>query len=76
MEVLEVGTKVLIDNDIPATITCISVRGVEHYLSYEVTWWDERSRKEAWVTPQEVKSVDETKHRSLEFISQGFKKVS
>ena len=54
MSVLEIGSKVLLDGEIPATVTAINVRGVEHRLTYEVTWWDERTRKSEWVDPFEI----------------------
>jgi hypothetical protein len=49
MEVYEIGSQVLIDGDIPATVTAINIRGIEHRLQYEVTWWDERNRKSDWL---------------------------
>jgi hypothetical protein len=66
MEVLEIGSHVVIDGEIPATITGINIRGIEHRLQYEVTWWDERSRKSEWVEPFEIKH-QEAKTRTLSF---------
>lgn len=68
MEVLEIGSKVLLDGDIPATITSINIRGMEHRLTYEVTWWDERQRKSEWVDPFEIRQ-QESKTRALKFVA-------
>lgn len=68
LEVFEIGSAVVLDGDIPATVTALSIRGVEHYLSYEVTWWDERDRKSDWVTPGEVKAGEACKTRTLRFL--------
>jgi hypothetical protein len=66
IEVLEIGSSVVIDGEIPATVTGINIRGVEHRLQYEVTWWDERTRKSEWVEPYEVKAK-QVHRRSLKF---------
>lgn len=66
MEVIEIGSDVTIDNDIPAIVTALEVRGAEHLLTYQVTWWDERTRKVEWVTPREVKAT-QAKRRTLQF---------
>jgi hypothetical protein len=52
LEVIEIGSSVMLDGEIPATVTGLEVRGAEHLLTYQVTWWDERSRKSEWVTPR------------------------
>lgn len=68
MEVFEIGSDVLLDGDIPAKITAINIRGAEHRLTYEVTWWDERNRKSEWVDPFEIR-VNDAKKKSLRFLS-------
>lgn len=68
MEVFEIGTDVLLDGEIPAKITSINIRGAEHRLTYEVTWWDERNRKAEWVDPFEIR-VKDAKKKSLRFLS-------
>jgi hypothetical protein len=68
MEVFEIGSAVLLDGDIPATITSINIRGTEHRLTYEVTWWDERNRKTEWVDPFEIRAK-EAKKQSLRFVA-------
>jgi hypothetical protein len=67
MEVFEIGSQVVIDGEIPATITGINIRGIEHRLQYEVTWWDERTRRSEWVEPFEIKPKD-SKARTLSFV--------
>lgn len=59
LEVIEIGSPVMLDGDIPATVTALEVRGVEHLLTYQVTFWDERNRKSEWVTPQEIKHAEQ-----------------
>ena len=51
MQVLEIGSKILLDG---------------HRLQYEVTWWDERTRKSEWVDPFEIQANEATK-RTLRF---------
>lgn len=68
MEVYEIGTAVLIDGDIPATITALNIRGLEHRVTYEVMWWDERTRKTEWLDPFEIKAKD-PKTRVLNFVT-------
>ena len=43
IEVLAIGTEILIDNDIPATIRGITIYN-EHWVKYLAVWWDERKR--------------------------------
>lgn len=69
IEVFELGSHVLVDGEIPAVITGINLRPAEGgiRLSYEVTWWDERSRKSDWVEPYEIKPQG-AKHKTLSFV--------
>lgn len=67
MEVFEIGSEVLIDVDVPGIVTGINIRGVEHRLQYEVTWWDERNRKSDWFDPFEIKAKG-VKIRTLKFV--------
>lgn len=69
MEVFEIGTEVVIDENIPAHITAVCIKGVEHRLTYEVTWWDERARKCEWLDPWEIKAKGDAKTRSLKFVA-------
>lgn len=69
IEVFELNSEVLIDGEIPAFITAISIRpaGEGVRVSYEVTWWDERTRKCEWVEPYEIKPKSD-KRSSLSFV--------
>jgi hypothetical protein len=53
IEVLAIGTEVTIDGDIPAVIRGITIYSPE-WIKYECVWWDERSRKEEWLTIDEI----------------------
>lgn len=69
IEVYELGIDVLIDGDIPATLTAINIRPAQSgsvRIMYEVTWWDERSRKSEWLEPFEVRPKD-AKHQQIAF---------
>lgn len=57
IEVLPVGTKVCIFDNIKAIINGIFI-GRNHYILYKVIWWDGRSRKEEYITPQEINSLN------------------
>lgn len=67
MDVFEIGTEVLLDNDIPAHVTAVCIKGIEHRLTYEVTWWDERVRKVEWVDPYEIRAKAEARRKTLRF---------
>lgn len=68
IDVFELGAQCMIDGEIPATITAVSIRPAENSvrISYEVTWWDERTRKSEWVEPGEIKAK-EAKSGTLHF---------
>ena len=36
MELITIGTEVLLDKDIPAKVTAISIRGIENYVCLRV----------------------------------------
>lgn len=69
IEVLQIGQKVTIDGEIPATITAINIRPATggYRITYEVMWWDERSRKTEWVDPFEIDTTEPKKH-SVNFV--------
>lgn len=54
LELLEVGSKVFVGEDIPALVTAICVRA-NNYVQYECTWWSSRENHTAWFIPQELK---------------------
>jgi len=57
VEVLAIGTHVIIDGDIPATVRGIWIRAA-NYIQYDCVWWDERSRKSDWLTIDEIQVKD------------------
>ena len=66
IEVLALGTEVLIDRDIPATIRGITIYN-EHWVKYLVVWWDERKRVEEWLPPDEFVVKGEAKLATVRF---------
>lgn len=68
IEVLAIGTRVTIDAEIPATIRRIEIRGPQHdQISYECVWWDERTRKSEWLSPDEL-TTKESQHMPVTFV--------
>lgn len=53
IEVHAIGTHVIIDGDIPATIRAVTVYSPA-WIKYLCVWWDERNRKEEWLTEDEI----------------------
>lgn len=60
MEILPIGTKVGIgpQKEIIGTIIGICIRG-RGYLTYEVQWWDGRTKKEDWFHEDLVKAKED-----------------
>jgi uncharacterized protein YodC (DUF2158 family) len=58
MEVIAIGSDVLIDGEIPAKIMAFEVRGEVGLVTYQCAWWDERSRKSEWLTEGEIKPAN------------------
>jgi hypothetical protein len=54
IEVLAIGSSVLVDGDIPARILAFEVRG-DGLVTYQCAWWDERKRQMEWLTEAEIK---------------------
>lgn len=52
IQVLAIGTTVIVDGEIPAVIRGVSIRG-PHRVSYDCVWWDERTRKSEWLDADE-----------------------
>jgi len=67
MEVLAIGTAVTIDGDIPATIRAITIYS-EHWVKYLCVWREERTRKEEWLTEDEIKVSGDQAHRAVSFL--------
>lgn len=57
IEVLSIGSEVVIDGDIPAHVRGITIYS-EHWVKYQCVWWDERTRKEEWLTIDEITPKD------------------
>jgi len=58
VEVLAIGTQVVIDGEIPATIRAVTVYS-HTWVKYLCVWWDERSRREEWLLADEIKPHNE-----------------
>jgi hypothetical protein len=54
IEVLAIGTQVVIDAEIPATIRAVTIYS-DTWIKYLCVWWDERSRREEWLLAEEIK---------------------
>lgn len=69
LEIYELGSEVVVDKEIPAVITGVNIRSAENSVrvSYEVTWWEERTRKSEWLEPFEIKAKS-TKRATLSFV--------
>lgn len=61
IEVHAIGTLVIIDGDIPATIRAVTIYS-EHWIKYLCVWWDERTRREEWLTADEIQIKSNSKH--------------
>lgn len=66
MEVLAIGTSVIIDGDIPAVIRGITIYS-DTWVKYCCVWWDERNRREEWLTADEIQ-VKNGQHASVKFV--------
>lgn len=55
IQVYPIGSDVTIDGDIPARIMAFEVRGTVALITYQCSWWDERTRKTDWFTEAEIK---------------------
>jgi hypothetical protein len=53
IEVYAIGTSVIIDGDIPATVRAVTIYS-DTWVKYCCVWWDERTRREEWLTPDEI----------------------
>jgi hypothetical protein len=57
IEVLAIGTQVIIDGEIPATIRAVTIYS-DTWIKYLCVWWDERTRREEWLLADEIKPQD------------------
>lgn len=65
IEVYAIGTQVTIDGDIPAVIRGVTIYSPA-WVKYLCVWWDERQRKEEWLTEDEI-AVSEKSHQTVTF---------
>lgn len=67
IEVISVGSEVVIDGSIPATVKRVCIEDEAGCLTYECVWWDERARKSEseWFRPNEIKAKDDTKRTRI-----------
>ena len=70
VEVMPVGSSVLVGDDIPATITGVWIREKCH-ISYQCVWWNGRERKECWLERHEVQGLEETQGTTVGFAVDG-----
>jgi hypothetical protein len=66
ISVLAIGTQVTIDGDIPATIRAVTIYS-NTWVKYCCVWWDERTRREEWLTRDEIQ-VEEVRHAAVKFV--------
>jgi hypothetical protein len=64
IEVLAIGTQVVIDGEIPATIRAVTVYS-DTWVKYLCVWWDERSRREEWLLADEIKPHGDSNKRTM-----------
>lgn len=64
--VLAIGTPVHIADDIKATVTTISIHD-DNYVTYEVVWWDGRTRNTAWVEEFEIAKLEHSQSTLIGF---------
>ena len=50
---------VMIGEDIEALVLAISIRGSN--VQYEVSWWNGSTRNTAWMSPEELRPMDNSK---------------
>lgn len=61
LQIHAIGTAVIIDGDIPATIRAVTIYS-DTWIKYLCVWWDERTRKEEWLTADEIQVANGLKH--------------
>lgn len=58
IEVLKIGTRVKLAEDVIATITSISISGNDH-VTYQCGWWNGRSYDSKWFHSSEFEMTNE-----------------
>lgn len=62
----EIGTPVLIGEDVRATVVAASIS--RHGVRYEVAWWDKTTRHSQWLNDHELRPFSETAQRRIGFL--------
>ena len=57
MELYAPGTKVLLDEDLSATITTVAIHAGNH-VQYECAWWNSGTRVREWFTEDDIVKLD------------------
>jgi len=68
VEVIDIGSWVIIGDDVPAKVTRICIRDNGN-VSYELSWWDGRTRKSEWLEAFEVTTDSERGSLQIGFLS-------
>jgi hypothetical protein len=63
LDILDIGTEVEIDGDIRARIRAVEIRGPQRLITYQCSWWDERTQKVEWFYSDEVTPISAEKKK-------------
>jgi len=66
IEVMQVGSPVMLSGDIPARITSIWIED-KCRIQYQCAWWEGRTRRCEWIEQFEVVRTDETQGMKIGF---------
>jgi hypothetical protein len=66
LQVIAPGSPVILADEINATVTAVMIREGGR-VSYQVVWWESRSRREEWINGLEVKPCDQARSLKLGF---------
>jgi len=69
VEVMMVGSPVMLGGKVEATITGVCVRGKCH-ITYECGWWDGRTYQSKWMEQHEVERHEKTEAMKIGFNSE------
>ena len=59
VEVYKIGTKVQLNPEIVGTIIGVNIRSVNHLITYECGWWNNKSYDTKWFHAEELKIINE-----------------
>jgi hypothetical protein len=60
IEIYTIGTAVVIDGDISAVVRGVTIYSAT-WVKYCCVWWDERTRREEWLTADEIQFKNNSK---------------